>query len=604
MFSIRSNPAYRIASALLIVAVSSCLCRAADRTDESKYIKIDEIRPTMQAYCLTVYQGTKVEKFGLEILSVIRNHMPGRDLILVKGTDERFIHTGAVLGASGSPVYIDGRMAGALAYGFPLSKDPLYLVTPISDILSIGKIGPAQPAVEPTAFAFDFSKPLVLAEIDKQLTAGSASNRYTAYGMTALPCPLVCSVLPEHIGPDLGDALARFALYPVAAVTGTTADSQQEDIDFEPGGCLAVPLVSGDVSMTAIGTVTEVDEDKVYALGHNYLGYGSVDLPMATGTVHTIVPRLSMSFKMADAIAIKGALRFDESTGVYGQIGAIAKTIPLQITINRYNDTRKIYNCRVAVNRQLTPMLVNMALAGTTLMRGDLPPEHLIKYETAIEIEGVEPIVFENISSRTQLNEMTTENIVPLVLLMNNPYKIAQIKSIAFKVDIEAGSSTSRIWSVDLSDTNVKPGETIEADVVLESYLAAKKTYKYEIEIPDNLAEGEYELIICGSYEYEKFLRQASPHKFVHQDLPGLIEVINTIVNIRRDRLYAILVLPDNGLTIEKAELPDLPWSKAVVLADAKRTLSAKPYSHWTKKELVTDTVTVDEKVLHITVEK
>ena len=106
--------------------------------DPARYISVDEIKPGMEAYCLTVYKGTEVEKFGLEVLSVVHDFMPGRDAILVRGTDERFIHTGPVAGCSGSPVYINGRLAGAMAMGWQFSKDPLYGVTPIADMLRVG----------------------------------------------------------------------------------------------------------------------------------------------------------------------------------------------------------------------------------------------------------------------------------------------------------------------------------------------------------------------------------------------------------------------------------------------------------------------------------
>jgi len=582
-----------------------------------KYIKIEEITPGMQAYCRTVYQGTKVEKFDLEVLSVIRDYKPGRDLILVKGTDKRFIHTGPVAGCSGSPVYIDGRMAGALAYTFSFSKDPIYFVTPIADMLAVGRSEHSQLPAEQVAFAFDFSRPLDLADIDKKLTSGQLSGesavslgpisqKYQKMGslaMVVVPCPLVASSCCLQLGEEFSKALRPFGLYPVAGVSGSTS-WQGEDISFEPGGSLAVPLVSGDISMTAVGTITEVDDDKIYAFGHHFLGYGAIDLPMATAKVHAVMPNLLMSFKLASAMAIKGALRVDASTGVYGQLNAEAKLLPLRIKVDRYNDAERIYNCRVAVNRLLTPLAVRFALIGAALTKGDLPPEHLIKYKTIINIDGFEPIAFENISTAAKMNELVNENISPLAILMNNPYKIAKIQSIDFEVDIEPTNRLSRIWSVDLSDTKVKPGESVNVTAVLESYRRQKKTYQYSLEIPENLTPGEYELLICGSYEYEKFLRNTEPYKFVPNDLSSLIEVVNTIVNIRRDRLYAILILPPGGMTIETAELPDLPSSKATVLADAKRTLKAEPYRHWLKKELSTNTVTIDRKVLQITVKK
>src|SRR4030042_6251336 len=177
---------------LLVLACPFCLAdKRLDKTkpqnavevvwDPTKYIGIDEIRPQMKAYCLTTYKGAEIEKFGLDVLSVVRNIEPGRDAILVQGTDERFIHTGPVWGFSGSPVYIDGRLAGALAYSYYFSKDPLYRVPPIKDILMVGhpRDHSRKPAHADTArsgwnpaFAFDLSRPIDFAVITRPIRAG------------------------------------------------------------------------------------------------------------------------------------------------------------------------------------------------------------------------------------------------------------------------------------------------------------------------------------------------------------------------------------------------------------------------------------------------
>ncbi|MHC4271922.1 MAG: SpoIVB peptidase S55 domain-containing protein, partial [Planctomycetota bacterium] len=140
--------------------------------DSTKYITIDEVKPGMEAYCLTIFEGTKIEKFDLEVLSIVRNFRPGMDAILVKGLDERFIHTGPVGGCSGSPVYIEGRMAGALAFGWTFSKDPLYGVTPIKDMLRVGQINNKQTNLNNTdvpGIAFDYSTPINIEKIQEML---------------------------------------------------------------------------------------------------------------------------------------------------------------------------------------------------------------------------------------------------------------------------------------------------------------------------------------------------------------------------------------------------------------------------------------------------
>ena len=589
---------------------AASFCQAGQQLDKTKYITIDEVRPGMEAYCLTCYKGTEIEKFDMEVLSVVRNVRPGRDAILVQGTDERFIHTGPVGGCSGSPVYIDGRLAGALAFAWYFSKDPLYGVTPIEEMLRVGdsrsrgndNVIPAEAGM---GFAFDFSAPLDFAKIDRQMSDSRPSTRHRASGIERLPCPLITSGLPPEVFEQLNAAVEPFGLMAVAGIGGAADVNESEDVQLVPGACLVVPLVTGDIEMEVIGTVTEVVGDKVYGFGHSFLGYGAIDLPMATGQVHTVVSRVLRSFKFASAIEIVGALTTDESAAVCGRIGARAKMIPLTIRVDRYNDPeRRVYNCRVANNRLLTPRVLRSAVAGAALYLGDLPPNHMIEYKVSIGLEDADPLTFENVSTGAGLTEMIIDGTVSVALLMNNPYEKVDIESIDFDVRIVPKNIVSHIWSVDLSDSKVKAGQELDIGVVVESFLAGKKKYRFSLKIPDELAPGEYDLIVSGGYGYQEFLRKAAPYRFVPQSLPTLIEAINNILHISRDKLYCLLVLPTGGVALEKAELPDLPATKVLVLGDAKRTLRTRPYPHWLEKSLATGTVVIDRKVMRITVEK
>jgi len=602
---------------LLILAFS--FCQAAEQLDKTatanntegvwdpnKYITIDEVRPGMEAYCLTGFKGTEIEKFNLDVLSVVRNVEPGRDAILVQGTDERFIHPGPVWGCSGSPVYIEGRLAGALAFAWIYSKDPLYGVTPIEDMLKAGQGSPNSiKGAWEAGFAFDYSKQIDFAQVYKQITTGPVTGKSQA-GMTALRCPLITSGLPAGVVEQLNKAVEPFGLTAVAGIGGGgTNIGTHKDVKLVPGASLVVPLVTGDIEMEVLGTVTEVKGDKVYGFGHSFLGYGPIDLPMATGQIHTVVSSVLRSVKFGSTLEIIGALTTDESAAVFGQIGLKAKMIPLTIRVDRYNDPEKrLYNCQLANNQLLTPMVLRAAVAGAALYLGNLPPEHMIEYKVNIGIEDADPITFENVSTNFGLNELIIEGAASVALLMNNPYEKVDIESIDFDVRIAPKDISSRIWSVDLSDSSVQAGEEIKIGIVVESFLAEKKKYQYSLKIPDELAPGKYNLIVSGGYGYQKFLRKAVPYRFVPQSLETLVEAMNNLLAIERDQLYCLLVLPSGGVALEKAELPDLPATKALVLQDSKRTLKSQPYSHWLEKSFHAGRVVVDEKVMQITVEK
>jgi hypothetical protein len=586
-----------------------------DIWNSDRYIGLDEIKPGMEAYCLTEYGVAGIEKFGMEVVDVIRDINPSsspgsKDAILVKGTDERFMHTGPVAGCSGSPVYIDGRLAGALAFTWSYAKDPLYGATPIAEMLAVGRGGRADISEQRAGRAdlgIDFSAPIDFAEVDKRLRNGLIRASRGFGGANYLPCPLITSGLPAEVREQLGSIVEPFGMMVIAGGGSGTADNIAGDgkARLVPGAALAVPMVSGDISMSTSGTVTEVIGDKVYAFGHFLLGYGKVDLPMATAKVHTVVSNVTSSFKLTSVAETVGAVTTDEATGIIGQLGLQAKTISLTIRVDRYNDTEKRqYNCRLVNNRLLTPFYLRMVVAGAAFQRGDLPLEHMVEYKVNIGIRDAQSIAFENVSSGMGLNEVVMECYSTIGLLMNNPYGIVDIESVDIDMRIIPKSVVSRIWSVDLSDSKVRAGQSIRIGAVLESVLAGKKQYQWDLEIPEDLAEGKYELTICGYRDYEQFLVKAAGHRFVAENLPGLIEALNNSLRIDRDKLYCLLALPSDGVIIETSELPDLPATKALLLQDTKRVLRIRPYSHWLERNLQTNAVVIDKKVLQITVEK
>jgi hypothetical protein len=321
--------------------------------------------------------------------------------------------------------------------------------------------------------------------------------------------------------------------------------------------------------------------------------------------VHTIVSNVMRSFKFASPIEIVGALTADESAAVCGRIGAKAKMIPLVITVDRYNDTEKrVYNCSIADNQMLTPLVLNSAVAGAALMLGGLPPDNTVKYKVVIDIDGAAPIAFENVSTGAGLDEMLEEGTAAVGVLLSNPYKKVNIKSISFDVQISPKNISSRIWSVDLSGSRVKAGQQLDVAAVVESFLAEKKEYHRSLKIPRDLAPGKYDLIVCGGSGYQEFLMRTAPYRFIPQNLETLVGAMNDLLALRRDKLYFLLVLPPAGVAVESAELPDLPATKALLLQDVKRTLRSQPHPHWLEESLATGTVIIDEKVMQITVEE
>jgi hypothetical protein len=578
--------------------------------DSQRYIRVDEIKPGMPAYCLTDYGEAGIERFELKVVNVvagIRDLEPGRSSILVMGVDERFKHTGLVAGCSGSPVYIDGRLAGALAWGYTFSKDPLYGVTPIEEMLEVGQTnGPGTSgggSATSAAFAFDLSKPIDLVEIDRQLAARRLVRASSAGGATALPCPLVISGLPAEMGPRLTGPLEGMGFMAVPGPGDTTPTA--DETPLKPGGTLAIPMVTGDIKMSVVGAVTEVRGDHVYGFGHSLFGGGPTNLPMAGGKVYTVVSNLVSSFKMATCSEVVGAITCDQSGAVVGRIGEKPRMIPLTIQCERFNALAPCtFHCQVAYTQELTASLVRSAISVAAFRGGPFPPYHMIDYDATIELADGRSIHFANTSANTELAEAGIEVAGAVALLMNNPFRVAEIKDLRFDVRMTPRNIASYLWSVEVANPKVKPGDTIQAEVVVESFLKEKKQYEIRVEVPDNLPPGKYALLFLGSREYENFLLKSVPFRYLATNYQTLVDSLNGVLNVSRTKLYCLLVLPPNGIALERAELPSLPGTKALILQSDRRAVPVQPYPRWIEKTVETGTVIADKEMVPITVQK
>jgi hypothetical protein len=579
--------------------------------DSQRYIKVSEIKPGMPAYCLTDYGENGIEKFEMKVLDVvfgIRDVEPGRSLILVMGMDERFKHTGPVAGCSGSPVYIDGRLAGALAWVYTLSKDPLYGATPIEEMLEVGEVegaGALGGSSRSASLAFDLSKPIDLAEIDKQLTARKVPASSSPTGPVALPCPLLISGLPGETCRQLTAPLEAMGFMAVASPGGTVSMKEGETA-LKPGGTLAIPMVTGDIKMSAVGTVTEIRGDRVYGFGHSLFGGGATNLPMAGGKVYTVVSNLSYSFKMATCSDIVGAITCDQSGAVVGRIGEKPRMIPLTIHCERFDALEPCnYNCQVAYHQERTASYVRAAILAAGYRGGSFPPNHTVEYDAAIDFDDGRSIHFANTSANSELVEPGIEIAGSLALLMNNPFRMAEIKGLRFDVRVLPKNIASYFWSVEVANPKIKPGDTIETEVVIESFLKQKKKYQVSLEVPDNLPAGKYSLMFLGYREYELFLRKSVPYKFLVTNYQTLVDYLNNVLNVNRTKLYCLLILPPSGIALERAELPGLPGTKTLILQSDRRAMSIQPYPRWVEKIVETGTVITDKpEMVPITVHK
>jgi hypothetical protein len=371
-----------------------------------------------------------------------------------------------------------------------------------------------------------------------------------------------------------------------------------------PGGVLGIPLCSGDISLSAVGTVTEVIGDRIFGLGHNVLGYGAVELPISAGIIHTTVARRSISFKFASTGPILGTLTVDRATGVYGKIGQTPPLFPLNIRMERLDvpESRE-FHCQMAVNQFLTPLILRVALLGASQVYGSFPPEHSLEYDVTVRIAGQDPIRFANVSTDSEASAPASEISALASLLMGNPYQKADIQGVDVSLRFAPRSREAEIWSAELSETKVKPGRWITARVVLQSYRMEKTVLPIRLQIPPDLKPGPYVLQILSSDEFLGFQQKAAPQRFEAEDLPSMLEAVRRILQTPRNQLTAVLLLGPGGIAIRDKELPNLPDSRAILLQDPRRFTPAVVMQQWVQTQTEMDLVPSGNVTVQLTVE-
>ncbi len=572
--------------------------------DKTKYITIDEIRPEMKAWCLTVYDGVKIEQFELKVISVVRDYDPGHDAILVMGVDERFKHTGPVAGCSGSPVFIDGRLAGALAFGWSFSKDPLYGVTPIEEMLQAGQYPSGQNKSEGGFCLISPSEPINLQTVAKRFESrlekiGSSGPA----GAMRLLCP-VSTTLPSGLCEQIKGPFEKFGFMPLAGGGRATRLEQYKNIALERGSILAVPLCEGDFDISAIGTITEVVGDKIYGFGHAFENQGQIDLPMGTGYVHTVVSNIISSFKFGQMIEVKGALQADESTAVYGVIGKQAATIPVHITIDRYDDARREYNCKLAVHRYFTPLLARAMIMIPAYVKAGEPQDNTVYYDMNINLMDGKTVSLSNVSVMQGAGEAGQEAMSVVGILLNNPWKQAKIESLDIKVEIVDKTRLAKIDSIELADRTIEPGGAAEMTITLDNYHGLRSRHSACLKIPENIQPGSYRIQIGGFESYQDYIFKNAAYKFKAGSYDEMISALNNIAAIKRDKMYVIMELPRSGMTINRYELSDLPATRMMLLADEKRTIDVAAMPQRLEQILPGGCVIDDGATVEIEIEK
>jgi len=547
---------------LCVLFVLIGLGRAAG---DAPIMKLDEVRPGMKGVLRTVFEGTKLEDIPVEVVDVIRRVAPGRDVIVIRLLGERIKGTGVARGMSGSPVYIDGKIIGALSFAWPFLKEPVAGLTPIELMMRV-KQTDLEREVARNTLTWRRSETIPSVRLIERVLAPRPTTSFIGpASMRVLKTPIGVSGFSKASTDVLSE---RLRLFDVTVVQGGGAGAAggAPNAKLEPGGPLCVQLIRGDLEATAVGTVTEVAGNRVYAFGHPMLGAGRIDLPMATGRVHMVVPSQQISFKLSSADTLVGKITLDHVTGIVGEIGKPPKMLPVTVDVRR-RDVASVthYDFEVIRDRRFALSLINAALTGTANVAGKPHTQSKVTVKATIDVEGYKPVEIADIYGGPQAPMSATGVLVmPLGHLLHNPFTPVNIKSIRIDTEVTPGDPRAVIRYAETDKHDYQPGDEVDVSVTLQPWREKVVIRHYKVKLPEDLGEGKLTMLVCDAATDSRMESGEMPHLGRPENVEALLEFFrrrrpSTHIVFRLSRLTA-------GMALEGRELPELPASVISVL--------------------------------------
>jgi len=586
--------------------------------DPARHMRVSEVRPGMKGYGLSVFSGTKIDRFDVEVIDVVKNFNPKYDAILIRCKGAFLEHTGPIAGMSGSPIYLyddtgRARMVGAFAYGWPLSKDPLGGVQPIEYMLSL----PGAPAGNSAKEKIDGSPKALghwpaphwsLKDVPG-LTWGRSDE--SAPGLAQAQTRMQPLATPLMTGGMSAAAVERIA--PLFAGTGLTlmqaggtsrSTGDGKIPPLEPGSVLAVPLLTGDLEMTALGTCTETIGDRIFGFGHPFFGEGRIDLPMGSGSVATVVANLETSFKLGFVSKPTGTLTTDQTVGVAGTIGAVPTMIPIELRIV-YDDgsVDQMYHFQAAVHPKWTPLIASAAALAALAGEKSLPTYHTVQYDMTMDFNNGESLHVLNTSVNDDGKAFATDLALPMMSAADNPFKQVQVTRLSGTIHISSSAQEAEILSVLVPRSKYEPGETVKVYVAYKMFHGGDGIVPVEMQLPHDLPNGTYQLIVSDWTRYLQDEQAANAFKFDARDIRELFDVLRDVTSIKRNAIYMRLVRQADGVAVGHTAMPRMPSSRRQVMMDAGRS-DITQFVTSTLKVAPTDMVMDGAAEFELTIEK
>lgn len=604
-------------AAFTLVALLLTAGRALAEIDRSLYMSPDEVRPGMKGFGRTVMSGTTIDTFNIEVISVMHNaYYAKQAIILIRCSGLNLEHTGVIGGMSGSPCYLRDdqgreRMIGAVAYGWTFSKDPICGVQPITQMLEVAEVRKARPETQPavpsrpagpaTQARHEGGIPLedwVAKAVGEPIPAGCrlsvlnppgpfpASARAEPpsgpQGLRPLEIPVTVSGATQETMDFIGKWLRRYGLTPVAAGPPAPMPGVNPDaVRLEPGSALCVAMMTGDITIEGIGTCTVTLGDQVLGFGHQLFGEGSVEMPLATGFIHTVIPSIARSNKMGGALKVVGTLWGDESTAVSGTVGRTPRMVPLEVVVNDVRG-RQTYRYEVVHEEFMTGAFLGTGVMESVYAHSLPPRDHTVRHTVEIDFGELGTYKAANVSAQRGVSEPVSDIQYPVLTLLNAPIaQKARVQKARAEITIEDTARSATIYQVDIPRTVYKPGETVTAKVQWTHYRREPLfTFEsYSLKLPDDIPDGDYELSFCSALAHAMALKSEKPHLFRAETLSQALATLNLLGSLPDDKLYMRLNLKRGGVAYKQVEMPDLPPSRRRVLNDSRLTADLNPYT-------------------------
>ncbi len=568
-------------TAILTGVIAGCLLASLGAAPPTlKTMGIEEVRAGMRGYGLTVFQGTKPERFDIEVIGVLHNFRPDQDLVLIKTPHPLLNHAGSVAGMSGSPVFINDRMIGAYAYGWNFGKDPIAGVTPIANMLK-ELHRPSRPG------AFPIHSPVPVANLPKRAAPREAflgRERRDAFfslahvaparahaGGELVPAatPLIVGGMTPQVARALADRLAPLGLEVLEAGGAAGAAHEAGPAAFENGSSIAVQLLTGDVQATGVGTVTYVDGTRSVAFGHSMLDAGEVGLPTATSRVLHVLASERSSFKIAEALRPHGALVHDRQSAIVIDSDAKPHTIPIVLRIRGLKGVpRDTWNVAAVSHRLLTPSLVLSALASALGASINDQADMMFRATSTVTIRGHGPQrVTDEHFSPGGIAHMGALAQLRLFALLEaayaNPFEEAIVDRIEIEIDARFGRDVTELLGAQLAYDDLSPGDTARVALTLRPYAGPIEQRVIEIPIPQAWAGETVEVEIAPGDE-------------VHIERPLPTSLKDVLETVKSGYPATSLVLSEQrkgrGLSLLGQVVRNLPGSALDALSPAHDT--------------------------------